>query len=128
MDQHFVITIGREYGSGGREIGRLVAEKLNVKCYDKELLTLAAKESGICPEVLENHDEAERHKQHRQLVLHRELHGDIPSVVLQKEKPKPYRRKIGHKNYAHVQQPVYPVEISLVLLDHADYLHLKYFC
>lgn len=57
MDQHFVITIGREYGSGGREIGRLVAEKLNVKCYDKELLTLAAKESGICPEVLENHDE-----------------------------------------------------------------------
>ncbi|MBE5778239.1 MAG: cytidylate kinase-like family protein [Clostridiales bacterium] len=57
MDQHFVITIGREYGSGGREIGRLIAEKLNVKCYDKELLALAAQESGICHEVLENHDE-----------------------------------------------------------------------
>lgn len=57
MSEHFVITIGREYGSGGREIGRLIAEKLGVKCYDKELLTLAAQESGICEDVLENHDE-----------------------------------------------------------------------
>lgn len=57
MNQHFVITIGREYGSGGREIGGLIAEKLHVKCYDKELLTLAAQESGICEEVIENNDE-----------------------------------------------------------------------
>ena len=52
-----IITIGRQYGSGGREIGRKVAEKLGIKCYDKELLAVAAKESGICEELFENHDE-----------------------------------------------------------------------
>ena len=41
-----VITIGRQFGSGGREIGEKVAEYFNIKCYDKELLTRAAKESG----------------------------------------------------------------------------------
>ena len=52
-----VITIGREYGSGGREIGQKVAAYFGIKCYDKELLSLAAKESGFCEEMLENHDE-----------------------------------------------------------------------
>lgn len=55
--KNFVITIGRELGSGGLEVGRALAEKLNVKCYDKELLTLAAKESGLCQEIFENNDE-----------------------------------------------------------------------
>lgn len=57
MDKHFIITIGREFGSGGREIGKALAERLNVKCYDKELLSLAAKESGISEELFQNHDE-----------------------------------------------------------------------
>ena len=52
-----VITIGRQFGSGGREIGELVAEKFGIKCYDKELLARAAKDSGLCQEVFENHDE-----------------------------------------------------------------------
>ena len=39
-----IITIGREYGSGGREIGKLVADKLGVPFYDKEILTRAAEE------------------------------------------------------------------------------------
>ena len=52
-----IITIGREYGSGGREIGRLVADKLGVPFYDKEILTRAAEESGLCEELLERHDE-----------------------------------------------------------------------
>ncbi len=52
-----VITIGREYGSGGHEIGQKLAEKLGVKCYDRELLERAAKESGICEELFVNHDE-----------------------------------------------------------------------
>lgn len=52
-----IITIGREYGSGGHDIGKLVAQKLGVPFYDKEILTLAAKESGICEELFENHDE-----------------------------------------------------------------------
>lgn len=57
MDKKFVITVGREYGSGGREIGRLLAEKLGVKCYDKELIALAAKESGLSEELLKDNDE-----------------------------------------------------------------------
>lgn len=52
-----IITIGREYGSGGREIGKRVADKLGIPFYDKEVLTRAAQESGLCSEVLEHHDE-----------------------------------------------------------------------
>ena len=47
MDERTVITIGREFGSGGHEIGMKLAEKLGIKCYDKELLELAAKESDF---------------------------------------------------------------------------------
>lgn len=56
-DKHFVVTIGREFGSGGKEIGEKLAEKLGVKCYDKELLAIAAKNSGMCHEIFEMHDE-----------------------------------------------------------------------
>ena len=52
-----IITIGREYGSGGHEIGETVARKLSIPFYDKEILTRAAEESGLCREVLESHDE-----------------------------------------------------------------------
>ncbi|MDD3218466.1 MAG: cytidylate kinase-like family protein [Lachnospiraceae bacterium] len=52
-----VITIGRQFGSGGRAIGEELAERLGVKCYDKELLDRAAKDSGLCQELFENHDE-----------------------------------------------------------------------
>lgn len=52
-----IITIGREYGSGGRQIGREIARYFGIKCYDKELLEHAATESGICKELFENHDE-----------------------------------------------------------------------
>lgn len=52
-----VITIGRQYGSAGREIGYKVADALGIKLYDKEMLDRAAKESGICQELFETHDE-----------------------------------------------------------------------
>ena len=52
-----VITIGRQYGSGGRVIGQRLAAELGIKCYDKELLEHAANDSGICKELFENHDE-----------------------------------------------------------------------
>lgn len=52
-----VITIGRQFGSAGREIGEKLAAYFGIKCYDKELLSRAAKESGFCEEMLENHDE-----------------------------------------------------------------------
>lgn len=57
MKDKFVITIGRQYGSGGREIGQKVAQKLGVKCYDKELISIAAQKSGMCKEVMEIYDE-----------------------------------------------------------------------
>ena len=52
-----IITIGRQFGSAGREIGEKVAEYFGIKCYDKELLTRAAQESGFCEEMIQNHDE-----------------------------------------------------------------------
>ena len=57
MSKNLVITIGRQLGSAGREIGFKLAKKLNIKCYDKELLTKAARESGLCEEIFELHDE-----------------------------------------------------------------------
>ncbi|MCI9162841.1 MAG: cytidylate kinase-like family protein [Lachnospiraceae bacterium] len=57
MNGNLVITIGRQCGSGGKKIGEIVAERLGIKCYDKELLTLAAKHSGLCEELFETHDE-----------------------------------------------------------------------
>lgn len=57
MKTNTIITIGREFGSAGREIGYKVAEALDIKLYDKEMLARAAKESGICEEIFESHDE-----------------------------------------------------------------------
>ena len=52
-----IITIGRQYGSGGREIGAKLADYFGIEYYDKEMLAVAAKESGICEELFETHDE-----------------------------------------------------------------------
>ena len=54
---HHVYTIGREFGSLGQAVGERLAELLGIKFYDKELLQQAAKESGFCEEIFENHDE-----------------------------------------------------------------------
>ena len=56
MGNH-IYTIGREFGSGGYEVGRMLAERLGIKLYDKELLAQAAKSSGFCKEIFENHHE-----------------------------------------------------------------------
>ncbi len=57
-----VYTIGRQYGSGGRLIGKKIAEKENIPFYDKELLTEAAKNSGINEKYFKDYDE--KHKNH----------------------------------------------------------------
>lgn len=54
---NMIITIGRQYGSAGREIGELLAKTYDIPLYDKEMLKRAAKESGICEEIFETHDE-----------------------------------------------------------------------
>lgn len=51
------ITIGRQFGSGGRETGKKVAEALGIPYYDKELLVVAAKESGLSHQFLTEYDE-----------------------------------------------------------------------
>ena len=53
-----IITISREFGSGGREIGRILAKEMDVPFYDKELLEIASKESGICEELFVKNDES----------------------------------------------------------------------
>lgn len=55
--KHIVVTISREYGSGGRYVGEELAKKLNINFYDKELICLAAKESGLSKEYIEKMDE-----------------------------------------------------------------------
>ena len=48
MDNKIILTIGRQFGSGGREIGQRLAKELGIGYYDKELITVAARESGLC--------------------------------------------------------------------------------
>ncbi len=57
MSCNKIITITRQYGSGGHDIGQLLSEKLGIKFYDKELISLAAKESDVDPEIFEQADE-----------------------------------------------------------------------
>lgn len=53
----FVITVGRQFGSGGRELGKALAEALDIEYYDKELLVESAKLAGVNPEYFEKKDE-----------------------------------------------------------------------
>lgn len=54
---NYVITIGRQFGSGGRELGRMLAERFGIEYYDKQLLAEAAQRAGMSREVFERHDE-----------------------------------------------------------------------
>ena len=60
--QKSVITISREFGSGGRTIGRIVAEKLGFAFYDQDLILKVAKESGLAEQIVEKYDEYATHK------------------------------------------------------------------
>ena len=57
MGSNEIYTIGREFGSLGKQVGQDLAKRLGIKFYDKELLQKAAKESGLCEEIFESHDE-----------------------------------------------------------------------
>lgn len=52
-----IITISREYGAGGRRVGHMIAEKLGIPFYDKELVYQVAEESGFAPKYIEEHGE-----------------------------------------------------------------------
>lgn len=60
MSKHYVINIGRQFGSGGKTIGERLARRLDIRLYDKELINLAAEESGFGAEHFERADEREQ--------------------------------------------------------------------
>lgn len=55
--EHLVITIARQYGSGGRTVGHMIANELGIPCYDREILRMASDESGISEQLFEQADE-----------------------------------------------------------------------
>ena len=57
MQKPLIITIGREYGSGGRQIGKAVAEKLGISFYDKKIISLAAEKSGLSQEFIASNEQ-----------------------------------------------------------------------
>ena len=57
MDEKYFVNLGRQLGSGGREIGERLAARLGISFYDKELIQLASEESGLCKEFFEKADE-----------------------------------------------------------------------
>ncbi len=57
MNEHYVINLGRQLGSGGKEIGEKLAQEFGIAFYDKELIKLASEESGLCKEFFEKADE-----------------------------------------------------------------------
>jgi len=73
-----IITISREFGSGGRTIGRMVAEKLGIPFYDKELVDQIATESGFAPNFIEEHGE---HAPGKSLFSYAFAHQGVPGVM-----------------------------------------------
>lgn len=81
MAGNYVITIGRQFGSGGRQIGKLLSEKLSIPYYDKEILAEAARDSGICEEIFEHHDEKPTKSLLFSLVTGMQMHGNLSGYV-----------------------------------------------
>ncbi len=73
-----IITISREFGSGGRSIGRAVAEKLGIPFYDKELVDQIALESGFAPKFVEEHGE---HSPGSSMFSYAFAHHGIPGMM-----------------------------------------------
>ncbi len=57
LSKHIIITISREYGSGGRYVGRLIADKLGIKLYDKELIIKLSEKTGLSEEYIEDNEQ-----------------------------------------------------------------------
>ena len=73
-----IITISRQFGSGGRTVGRLIAEKLGIPFYDKELVDSIALESGFAPTFVEEHGE---HSPGRTLLSYAFASTGVPGVM-----------------------------------------------
>lgn len=75
MAEKFAVTIGRQFGSDGREIGLRVGELLGVKVYDRELIILAAQKHGVDPDYLRRVDEKATNSLLYTLALGSSLYG-----------------------------------------------------
>ena len=73
-----IITISRQFGSGGRTVGRLVAEKLGIPFYDKELVDHIALESGFAPKFVEEHGE---HSPGRSILSYAFAPQGVPGIM-----------------------------------------------
>ncbi len=82
MKVQTIITVGRQYGSGGRYVAKLLAEKLGIPFYDKELLTEAARDSGINEELMENYDEKQGKSLFFSLLGGSQGRGDAGSLYM----------------------------------------------
>ena len=71
MDKHYCICIGRKFCSGGRNVAAIVAEKLGIRVYDKDLLKKAAQEAGFSEQFFEEADEEKTRKGLRSLFMSR---------------------------------------------------------
>ena len=58
MGKRLIITLGRQFGSGGRSIGKRLAEELGIEFYDKELITVLSERTGLSEEYIESNEEA----------------------------------------------------------------------
>ena len=57
LDRHILITVSREYGSGGRYIGKMIAERFGIRFYDKDIIIKLAEKTGLSEEYIENHEQ-----------------------------------------------------------------------
>ena len=76
---HRIITIARQFGSGGRTIGKAVAERLGIPCYDQELIEKIAEESGLSKEYIQNESEETTRSSWTAMAFSEVRSLDVPS-------------------------------------------------
>ena len=76
MKEKIIITIARQYGSGGRTVGKMLAEKLGIHFYDKELMKLASEDSGTNEALFANADEKIKSTSLFR-IAHNSYHGEL---------------------------------------------------
>jgi cytidylate kinase len=80
--KNYILTISREYGSGGRQVGELLAKELGIPFYDREILQMSAEKSGMSTDFLEKRDEVIQNT-----FLHNLMHATYPNIEAYYETP-----------------------------------------
>lgn len=86
-----IITIGREFGSGGHEIGEKLAKKLGYAFYDKEILSAASRKLGVCEALLEESDETQ-------------ITSLLYSIVTRSNRADSFEQKLIHQENRYLRQ------------------------